>query len=269
MGTNRKRITYDEFVDKFKPRHTTDDCFTPANIYAVVLDWASKKYGFDPSCAVRPFCPGGDYQHFDYAPDEVVVDNPPFSIVSKIVKWYNDNGIRFFLFCPGLSSFGIIKDKNATVIIVGVTICFDNGAKVMIGFVTNMGGDILFESAPDLHDALKYVNFENIKKDRKHVSKYRHPPETITSAGLQYLAVHHTQFKVRKDEAEFIRKLDSGERFYGGAFLLSERAAAERAAAERTAAERAAAERAAAERAVAHVLTLSPREKELQRSIAK
>ena len=29
---------YQAFVDKFKPKKTTDDCYTPENIYKVVLD---------------------------------------------------------------------------------------------------------------------------------------------------------------------------------------------------------------------------------------
>jgi len=264
MGNQRKSKSYEEFVDKFKPRHTTDDCFTPANVYAVVLDWASKKYGFDKECAVRPFFPCGDYQAFHYFAHDVVVDNPPFSIVSKIVKWYNERGIRFFMFCPGLSSLSLIRDKSATVISVGNSITFDNGAKVIVGFVTNMGGDVLFETAIDLHDALEDVNKQNISKTKKHVTKYRHPKETITSAGLNYLTVHHTPLKVRKSDAEFIRNLDCGCELFGGGFMLSEKAAAEKAAAEK-----AAAEKAAAENAADRVLTLSPREKELQRRIGR
>ena len=29
---------WQEFVDKFKPKKTTDDCYTPANIYEAVAD---------------------------------------------------------------------------------------------------------------------------------------------------------------------------------------------------------------------------------------
>lgn len=28
---------YKEFVDKFKPKKTTDDCYTPENVYKAVL----------------------------------------------------------------------------------------------------------------------------------------------------------------------------------------------------------------------------------------
>lgn len=35
--------TYEEFVDKFKPKKTTDDCYTPDVIYKAVKDWAIKE----------------------------------------------------------------------------------------------------------------------------------------------------------------------------------------------------------------------------------
>lgn len=40
---------------------------------------------------VRPFWPGGDYEDFDYPTGCVVIDNPPFSILSKIVRFYEDH----------------------------------------------------------------------------------------------------------------------------------------------------------------------------------
>lgn len=35
--------TYEEFVNKFKSKKTTDDCYTPDVIYKVVKDWAIKE----------------------------------------------------------------------------------------------------------------------------------------------------------------------------------------------------------------------------------
>lgn len=54
-----KGETYKQFVDKFKPKQTTDDCYTPGPVYNAVLKWAAKEYGFEPNRAVRPFWPGG------------------------------------------------------------------------------------------------------------------------------------------------------------------------------------------------------------------
>lgn len=38
-----KSKTYEEFVDKFKPKKTTDDCYTPQIVYEAVKDWAVKE----------------------------------------------------------------------------------------------------------------------------------------------------------------------------------------------------------------------------------
>ena len=47
--------TYEEFVDKFKPKKTTDDCYTPGAIYEVVNDWAIKEMDWGGRTIVRPF----------------------------------------------------------------------------------------------------------------------------------------------------------------------------------------------------------------------
>lgn len=61
-ATDGEGEEYADFVDNFKPKKTTDDCYTPANIYDAVADWVSNEYGADRSCFVRPFYPGGDYR---------------------------------------------------------------------------------------------------------------------------------------------------------------------------------------------------------------
>ena len=40
---------YEGFVEKFKPKKTTDDCYTPKEVYDVILEWAVERYGIDPS----------------------------------------------------------------------------------------------------------------------------------------------------------------------------------------------------------------------------
>ena len=117
---------YQLFVDKFKPKKTTDDYYTPDNIYKVVLDWCVKEYGIDPGNVVRPFWPGGDYMQFEYPDGCVVVDNPPFSIISQIVKNYNQYGVKYFLFAPYLTN--LTCGFAASRIITGQSITYDNGA---------------------------------------------------------------------------------------------------------------------------------------------
>lgn len=97
---------YQAFVDKFKPKKTTDDCYTPEPVYKAVLDWVVNEYGIDPNNIVRPFWPGGDYLREEYPEGCTVVDNPPFSIVTKICRDYMAAGVKFFLFAPYLTNFG-------------------------------------------------------------------------------------------------------------------------------------------------------------------
>lgn len=55
---------YDGFVEKFRPKRTTDDCYTPPEVYAVVLDYVRERWGVDEADVVRPFWPGGDFESF-------------------------------------------------------------------------------------------------------------------------------------------------------------------------------------------------------------
>ena len=258
---------YDGFVEKFKPKKTTDDCYTPENVYETVRRWAVNRYALEGAEIVRPFWPGGDYEAADYPDGCAVVDNPPFSILAKIVRFYNAHGVRFFLFAPTLTSLQTCRDGRTAFVATHITLTFANGAKVNVSFVTNMEPpDVLATVADDLRDALEAVNKENEKAGKKRVTPLSLPNELITAARMGYLAAHHTPYTVRRADAVFVGRLDNYRCcIFGGGFLLSERAAAERAAAERAAAERAAAERAAAERAAAHRIELSEREREIVR----
>ena len=246
---------YREFVDKFKPRHTSDDTHTPPNVYEAVLSWAERRYGFDRAKVVRPFFPGGDYAHADYPADSIVLDNPPFSILSQIVRFYLEREIPFFLFAPSLTCIGHARHLGCAAVFSDSDITFDNGAVVRVAFLTSLEGpDVVAVSVPDLGDAIEVCETENRKVGKRHVTPLALPNELLTGARMQYLAGHHVPLTVRRSEAVFVRKLDNYPcGIYGGGFLLSERAAAERAAAER----------AAAERAAAHRVELSEREKEL------
>ena len=51
-----------EFLKKFERKKTTDDCYTPAEVYAVVLDWVRRNLlSIESDFILRPFQPGGDY----------------------------------------------------------------------------------------------------------------------------------------------------------------------------------------------------------------
>lgn len=245
-----KRISFEDFCEKFKPKKTTDECYTPPMIYEVIKNWACKEYGIDPDKIVRPFYPGGDYENFDYAPDAVVLDNPPFSILAQICEFYLERGIPFFLFAPSLTC--LIQRRVAmrmNHIICDCKIVYENGAVVNTSFVTSYGGDVVAQSQPELTQLVNAesarLRYENVRK----LPKYEYPLNVLTAAMLQKYSKYGVDYKVDRGECEVIRAMDAqrnaGKAVFGGGLLLCSRAAAEKAA---------------AERAAAHVWKLSPRE---------
>ena len=57
---------YNEFLDKFELKKTTDDCYTPELVYNAVADYVARHYNLDKKNFVRPFYPGGDYKRENY-----------------------------------------------------------------------------------------------------------------------------------------------------------------------------------------------------------
>lgn len=100
MGsTGRKKGSaedYEGFIEKFKPKLTTDDCYTPEIVYNAVAGYVAARYGLSRERFVRPFWPGADYKAYPYESGDVVVDNPPFSILTEIQKYYTSRGVKFF-----------------------------------------------------------------------------------------------------------------------------------------------------------------------------
>ena len=222
---------YKQFMEKFKPKHTTDDCFTPENIYTVVRNWVINKYNIpNESKIIRPFYPGGDYQREEYPDGCVVIDNPPFSILSKICTWYDRAGINYFLFAPALTLF--TRGRECNYIVTGANITYANGAQVSTSFITNMG-EYLIENAIDLRESIQLEDKKNRKDTTRTLPKYKYPDAIVTAAAINYLTVHHTPIKIARHDALFVRSLDAqiGTAIFGGGFLLTEHAAAEHAAA--------------------------------------
>lgn len=222
---------YDGFVEKFKPKKTTDDCYTPAEVYEVVVEYVEERFGVDRCDIVRPFWPGGDYQEFDYRDGCCVVDNPPFSILSEILRFYLDHGIKFFLFCPVLTSLSSADALRVTTIACDARITYDNGAVVHTGFVTNMCSDVVIESSPYLGRAVTAASDAAAGRSVSGRARYDYPDAVVTAARMLYLSAHGVRLAVRRDECCRIRSLDAqragGKAIYGGGLLLSR--AAERA----------------------------------------
>ena len=246
---------YNEFLDKFEQAKTTDDCYTPDGVYEAVAEWVAKEYKLDKTKFVRPFYPGGDYQSEKYSKGCVVVDNPPFSILSEILRWYCERDIKFFLFAPTLTLFGSGRDCDVCYIPITAAVTYENGAVVNTSFITNLD-NAKVRAVPNLHKTVEKAADEFRKELKRELPKYSYPNEVITASGVGQFSKYGVSFEVAPEECERISALDAqkevGKAIYGCGFLISEKAAAEKAA---------------AEKAAATVWQLSDREKQIVRSL--
>jgi len=227
--------TYEEFVEKFKTKKTTDDCYTPPEIYEAVADWAAAEYGLDKDRFVRPFWPGGDYEAYDYKDGDVVVDNPPFSILKKIREFYRAHGIKFFLFCPALKFVARTEaDKGQTQVCTQITLTYENGAKISVDFISNLQPGVVARTAPELYE--KLLKIEKDSHSSMARRKVHYPRELVTAARIGRLSHYGVEFEVREEDvAERKNRMDGGTAIYGGGFLLVKRAAAKAMRAAKTA----------------------------------
>ena len=227
-------LEYEAFVEKFKPKKTTDDCYTPAPVYAVVRDYCVERYDIKPKDIVRPFYPGGDYENYPYKKTDVVVDNPPFSILSQICRFYEKHGIRFFLFAPYLTNFSTGRSLQSTThIVTEASIIYENRAVVATSFLTNLETEYICRSDAELNRRLNMAVQET--KQTVTLPKYKYPAHIVTASMLGKMAKYGVSYGVRREEAAFVPSIDSqkaqGKSIFGGGYLISEKAAAEKAAA--------------------------------------
>ena len=232
MKKQDKLNDYDTFVEKFKPKRTTDDCYTPPAVYEAVKGWAVAKFNIDPSRPiVRPFYPGGDFEHYDYPQGCVVIDNPPFSILSKIKRFYLERGIHCFLFAPSLTLLSSRVD-SMTCILTGIDITYENGAKVSTAFVTNLPSPYVLMTAPDLAQLIKEADAQRPKAELPVID---YPANVITAARLNKIA-SFVSFEVPRTEARFVRTIGKERKsLYGGGLLVSTAKAAQAAQAAKAA----------------------------------
>ena len=238
---------YQEFLEKFKLKKTTDDCYTPAPVYDAVVRYVEETYELSRENFVRPFYPGGDYQREKYPEGCVVVDNPPFSIMSEILRFYDSKGIKFFLFAPTLTLFSSSSSSSSagccTALPCTLAVIYENGASVNTSFLTNLEPrSIRFRSAPKLQAIVQEGIDEFTKTLKKQLPKYSYPPHIITSSWVGILSRLGIEFSVPVAESEGINGLDSqkaaGKAIYGKGYIVSDAVKAEREKAEREKAER-------------------------------
>ena len=224
MAAEEDSAEYKAFTEKFKPKKTTDDCFTPPEVYAAVLSWVREEWSIDDAVPiVRPFYPGGDYESYDYPDGCVVVDNPPFSLSAKIRRFYNAHGIRFFLFAPTLTLCSAY-DGVTNYIVAGADVVYENGASVNTSFATNLPGPRLRVCGP-LATRIKVANA--VANAKPQLPVYEYPANVTSAARLQKLARGTVDLKIAAHELQPVSKLKAqGKKaIFGKGFLLSDQAA--------------------------------------------
>lgn len=202
---------YDAFVAKFDKNapKTTDDCFTPQPVYEAVLDWLRQQVNIEGRAIVRPFYPGGDYQKYEYPENCVVVDNPPFSILAQIVRFYLAHKIDYFLFAPGLTLFSTSPDGDCA-IVSDSQITYANGAVVCTGFHTSLFPGVKIMLSANLNRVIR-MNAPRVAKQ----NKLSYPANIVTSALLNKY-VRNANVKIYTDECAPVKNLDCGVALFGG-----------------------------------------------------
>lgn len=229
-GSTAERLNdYDGFTQKFEAKKTTDDCYTPPQVYDAIAGWVCREYGVNRDDFIRPFYPGNDYTAFDYT-GKIVVDNPPFSILGQIITYYDEHNVKFFLWCPLLTSMKR-STQNCCFICCDNRITYENGAEVNTAYLTNLEPhEIQIRTAPDLKRIADEANRQS-KKAAPELPKYKYPPEVVSIQLISALARHGIAVKIRRDELCSIGTLDSqrahGKEIFGGGFLTSHTRGAE------------------------------------------
>lgn len=210
-------MEYEQFLKKFTTDPTTDDCITPEPIYNAVRDFFVKKYGLENKKIVRPFWYGNDYKELalGYDEDTVVIDNPPFSLTKEILKFYNERGVKFVIFCPGLTATWYAKEN--TVYLLKESLTYENKAKVKSGFVTNLDeSGAAFILSRELNRKLKKTDEEcrNYKAKRKNTN---FPRNLLSAAKLCKFA--DIDAAIPREACEFVRNYD-GRSIFGCGFYV-------------------------------------------------
>ena len=220
---------YARFLEKFKSAKTTDSCFTPPAVYREVLSWLVEQFPeLKDAPVVRPFYPGGDYINETYPEGCVVVDNPPFSIFSQIVRYYTNRGIRFFLFAPSLTLFS--SSSSSCFLPLCADIIYENGAHVNTSFVTNLRSDLRIWTPCDLYQRVTAASAALVPKRAKPI--VRHSAYIITAAMFGKFVQRGIDLSVPCDECKRVTK-EYGRDLFGGGYLLSRRLMVQRLEAEK------------------------------------
>ena len=225
-GVKIESEEYRKFVEKFdkEAEKTTDDCYTPQDVYECVRDYFIEE-GVIPKGAklVRPFYPGGDYEREEYPDGCVVYDNPPFSIMTQIVKYYQDKGIKFLLYCPALTSIAL--SKYATLIAFDFYVIYDNGAGVETFLITNLYDENIAIKSLDGELSSRVKLLPSQQCEKKNLQQYSTPPEVVDIKAVKYISCYGVPMTWYRNKIKVSKNLqgykDIGKEPFGTIYLQS------------------------------------------------
>lgn len=206
---------YESFIAKFSDNpKTTDDCYTPQDVYEAVVKYVGTIVDLSDKLILRPFFPGGDYEHSDYPENGIVIDNPPFSIFTKCCAFYSMHRIPFFLFGPGMTITSVCR--FCTAVLVDNNIIWENGANVRVDFASNLYGNLIATTAPLLHQLLQQCPSQ-IKAG---LPQFSYPTEVVRVSDFHVMCSGDVEYSLKRDEVEIMRKLDYKDNMFGDFFLV-------------------------------------------------
>ena len=117
----------------------------------------------------------------------------------KIVSFYMERGVPFFLFCCHNTSAGLTR-SGATVIYTDLYIRFDNGAKIPIAFVTDLTPRYRAIASPNLRKAIMEApsQAEHRAKSQK---SYAYPKNILLFSQVSVLAKGDEEFYIDKERS--------------------------------------------------------------------
>lgn len=119
------------------------------------------------------------------------------------MRFYEERNIDYFLFAPALTCLATRAAHSH--ICVGVTLTYDNGAKVNTSFVASKGP--MIRSAPDLYRILDEANAANIKAEKAPPRPvYTYPDNVLTSSAVALFSKYGIEY--REDIGVFVRGMD-------------------------------------------------------------
>lgn len=207
--------------------NTNDECYTSPEVYDTALKYAVERYHLQGKHIVRPFVPSGNYQQYVYDKNDVVIDNPPFSMTTKITKWYINHDIPFFLFINGLYAVSISRGLpgKATVIATNAYVSFyhkPNNKVVKLGFVTNLEPKNIV-----LRGDATLTNKLNGLAKKKVLNKYKYPENIIRNSDVLKAIRRGVELQLTTNNCLFEDNLDYNKEHkltdvHGGCYLVDD-----------------------------------------------